>query len=197
MVRNTPIVLLALAVASCGTTSSVKLSIAPPERINFQFSDERPIGERISRTQDSEAGTTSYYGDESISPSPPDLFKSYMAKNLSELLSNKNVKLTSFLVSASDPRLAIDPDRYFDAVNSVPNANPLGAILALPLILGIESIKSQKIVSVHIRGALNDQEFSTVCSDSFRGRATENNVQTVILACLDKVADGIREGDVK
>ncbi|MDD5249116.1 MAG: hypothetical protein PHY45_09030 [Rhodocyclaceae bacterium] len=142
--------------------------------------------------EESVFGVTSFYGDETLSPAAPDLFKSYLAVNLNEALSGKSVKLTAFSVSASDPKASLDGKNFNNAAGSVPNANPLGVMLAAPLILGIESIKSRKQVVVQIRAAVSDQEFSSQCSNSFRGRATEDNIRSVVLACLEQISGDIR-----
>lgn len=190
--KNALLLIAATAIAGCGTASSVRVSVPTVERVAFQFLDERPAEDRISRQEESSSGVTSFYGDETLSPPAPDLFKSYLAANLNQALSGKMVKLTGFSVSASDPKASINPDNFNNATRSVPNANPLAALLAAPLILGIESIKSQKFVSVQIRSSVDNQEFSSQCSDNFRGRATEDNIKDVVVSCLEKIG-----GDIK
>lgn len=186
------LVIAAAVLVGCGTASSVRVNVPTSDRVTFQFSDERPTEDRKSRLEKSRSGVTSFYGDETLLPAAPDLFKSYLAANLNGVLSGKTVKLSVFSVSASDPRVSIDGERLDNASRSVQNANPLSMMLAVPLILGIESIKSHKLVSVRILSLVDEQEFSSQCSDSFQGRATENNIQTVVLTCLEQIGHDIR-----
>lgn len=186
------IAILFLLLSGCGATSSVRINVSTTEKVNFKYVDERPMEERASRVEESRFSKNSFYGDENLMPSPSDLFRAYMASNAGEALSGKTVKLTTFLVSAADPHVSIDGNNFQNAARSVPNANPLGVALAAPLILGIESIKSQKMVSVSIRGTVDEREFSSFCSGDFRGRVTEDNVRTVMLTCLERVAAEIK-----
>lgn len=185
----------AVVLASCGTTSSVRVNFSVSDSMAFQLFDARPDEERKSRTEESTGGVTSFYGDEKLSPSAPDLLKSYLTANLADKLSGKVVKLKAFNVSAFDPKVTIDSTRFSNAVNSVPNANPLGVMLAAPVIFGIESIKSQKYVSVNIHGSVDEKEYSSQCSNSFRGRVTEDNVRSVVLTCLEQFSGDIESGN--
>lgn len=195
--KNVLLFLVPILLAGCGTTSFVRLDIPAADHVAFRFEDDRPPEERKSRVDETSFSVTRFYGDENLSPAAPEIFRSYLAENLGKVLAGKDVKLTTFLVSASDPRVSIDGQGFNNAAHSAPNANPAGVVLAAPLILGIESIKSQKLVSVSIHGSVNDREFSKECSGTFRGRATESNVREVVLDCLKEFAGVIETAGIQ
>jgi hypothetical protein len=184
------LILIAAVLSACGTTSSVRVMVPVMERVAFNFSDARPPEERRSRIEESKFWTTSYYADETLSPAAPELFKHFLAAKLNDALSGRSVKLIEFSVMASDPRVFINNNIDL-AAGFTPKPNPLGVMLAAPFILGIESIKSQKRVAVKIRAAVNEQEFSSQCSGAFRGRATEENIRSIVLDCLQKISGDI------
>ena len=174
---------------ACGTTPSVAVKLTVPATTSFSFSDDRPADQRTSHKDSSSTGTTTFYADDNLSPSSAGLFKATLEKRLSKSLAGRRVVLNGFVVYVSDPAVSIDADRYATTVNTVPNASLSGAVLALPLILGIESIKSQKVVNVEIRGRLDDEEFVSLHSERFRGRVTEENVRSTLLGALEQVLE--------
>lgn len=191
--KNIIAALVTIILTACGTASSVRVGVAPYENVTFDFVDSRPLKERPSQTVDSPVGLTSWFGDDKLIPAPPDLFKSYMAAKIGDVLTGKTVTLTAFRVTAANPNASLDATRLQMAGGSVPNANPVGLLLAAPVILGIESIKGEKMVIVDIRGNVSGQEFSSICSDFFRGRTTEDNIRSVMLSCLDAAAGKIKK----
>jgi Asp-tRNA(Asn)/Glu-tRNA(Gln) amidotransferase B subunit len=182
-------IIFCLCLCACGTTSSVKIATQQPDKTEFAFQDQRAADQRLSRTLNSIAGQNSYFGDDNLSPSPPELLKAWLHNKLAAQLKDKQVTLLEFVVNVYDPAVSVDMDR----VNANARVTPNGAALA-PLtglfIHGIESVTSEKVVQVKIQGKVQTDEFSAVESENFRGRVTESNIQTIIIRALDKaVAD--------
>jgi hypothetical protein len=169
------------------------MDILPHESVTFRFADSRPAEERVTRRNESSSGTKTIFGDSDITPPPPAIIRGYFARHIGELLKDKTVALNEFRVSAFDPAVSLDRNRFESSAQSVPNASAGGILLAAPLILGIESMKSEKTITVVIRGTVNGKDFSSFSSEGFRGRATEQNVQSMIVAALERAVDDIKK----
>jgi len=192
--------LLSLAVAACGTTSEVRLATPVQQATSFQFVDERPADNRASSVAQGAAGTSTFYGDDNLSPSAPELTKAWLQKAYGSQLSGKTVTLRLFVVSVFDPGAVID-EKQFDAATrtarqSVPGYNPgagaLGALLARPIIYGIESMKTQKSIHVRIEGQIDEQRFSVIHAEQVRGRVTERNVVNTVSRGLDRLVGELK-----
>jgi hypothetical protein len=185
--KRAAIILAALAttLTGCGTASSVSTGIPVADHTDFQFYDERPYEERSSRHYKAEAKrvTVYVYGDETLKPPAPDTFKSYLAKDLNSVLSGKTVKLTKFTATVYLP----DPSINTDSNHPADFPALLGSIVAVPLILGIDSATDKKLVTVDIRSVVDDREYMSSCSNYFLGSVSEENIRSVILTCLKRI----------
>lgn len=164
-----------MALSACGTTSTVKLAIQKPDKTSFTFHDERQPEQKLSQTDKSAFGETLIYGDDNLSPPVTEILCATLQKQLSTQLEGKTVSLNKFYVRVFEPTVSIDYNRLHAASASVPGgyaAEPLTALL----IMGIENIKSEKIVSIDMEGAVGNVKFTTSVSDSYRGRVTEKNI---------------------
>lgn len=186
------VIFAVLSMAGCGTTGSVSLDIRSGNGSSFSFRDERPHGQRQSHKDDGPTATTVFYGDDNLIPPPVEMLRATLANELSEVLAGKEVTLTEFVVSVAEPTVSIDVGRLETAAQSVPNPSPLGMVLAAPVIFGIESIRSEKLVHVEIRGKVDQEEFLAFYSERFRGRVTENNIRSVLVSALDEVVSSVR-----
>jgi hypothetical protein len=181
--------------SACGATSDVRIATATQEATPFDFRDERPSDNRTSRVDAGIAGSSIFYGDDNISPAPPELMKTWLYKAMSSDLAGRTVTLRLFTVSVFDPGASVDPKQLDAARNSawasIPKAGGLqaaaGTALAEPIIYGIESAKSQKSLYVRIEGDLDQKPFSVIHSERVRGRVTERNVRNTIIRGLDKL----------
>jgi hypothetical protein len=155
--------ILSLAVVACGTTSEVRLATPLRQATSFNFVDERPAENRASNVAEGVAGASTFYGDDKLSPSAPELTKAWLQKAYGSELSGKTVTLRLFTVSVYDPGAVIDEQRFAAATQSYPASHPaagaLGALLARPIIYGIESMKTQKSIHVRIEGQIDEQRF--------------------------------------
>jgi hypothetical protein len=187
----------AVLVAGCGTTGSVALSIPQTVAPSFQLQDERPLEQRTSHTDAAPSGTTVFYGDDNLSPGGAEIVRRALANGAGRELSGKTVKLLQLFVYVSEPSVSLDGGRFGTAASSVHNASPVGVVLAAPVILGIENLKSQKTVNVVIRGSVGDAVFVADQAQRFRGRVTEANIQSVLVLALDQAVQGAREAAAK
>jgi hypothetical protein len=184
-----------MLVSACGTTSDVRIATPTQDVTSFDFRDERPSDNRMSRVDAGIAGTSVFYGDDNLSPAAPELMKTWLYKAMSSQLAGKAVTLRLFTVSVFDPGATVDRNQLEAAKSatraSVPNGwgmqGALGAALAEPMIYGIESAKTQKSLYVRIEGELDQQQFSVIHSERVRGRVTERNVRNTIVRALDKL----------
>jgi len=191
---------LVVLLGACGATSDVKIAAPIQEVTSFTLIDERPGENRASHIDEGIAGTSVFYGDDNLSPPAPELMKTWLYKSMSSELAGKAVTLRLFTVSVFDPSATVDPDR-FDAANktaraTVPNAGGLqgaaGAALAVPIIYGIESAKSEKSLYVRIEGEVDQKPFYVIHSERVRGRVTERNVRNTIIRGLDKLVASLK-----
>ena len=115
-------------------------------------------------------------------------------------LSGKTVTLRLFTVSVFDPGAVID-EKQFDAATrtarqSTPGYNPaagaLGALIARPIIYGIESMKAQKSIYLRIEGQIDEQRFSVIHAEQVRGRVTERNVVNTITRGLERLVGELK-----
>ena len=187
--------LVSLALAACGTTSEVRLATPVQQATSFNFVDERPPENRASNVAEGAAGTSTFYGDDKLSPAAPELTKAWLQKAFGPELAGKTVTLRLFTVSVFDPGAVVD-EKQFDAATrtarqSVPGYNPaagaLGALFARPIIYGIENMKTQKSIYVRIEGQVGEQRFSVIHAEHVRGRVTERNVVNTITRGLDRL----------
>lgn len=169
------------------------MDVLPHEIVTFRFSDSRPAEEKVTRRDETTSGTRTVFGDSDLTPPPPAIIRGYFASHLAELLKDRSLTLNEFRVIAFDPAVSLDRDRFANTAQSVPNASPGGILLAVPLIYGIESMRSEKTITVVIRGTVDGKEFSSFSSEGFRGRATEQNVQSMIVAALERAVEDIKK----
>lgn len=99
----------------------------------------------------------------------------------------KVIFLREFSVEIYDPDAVVNEQQYSNAASSTPGAGILGVLLGRILVGGIESARMQKTVTVRINGSVGEKEFSSRESGDFRGRVTEDDVNSVIVRTLDAV----------
>lgn len=184
---------VAALLAGCGTTGSVTHAIPKLNEPNFTLRDERPSDERKSRRDSNAVGTTTYYADDNLSPTPAELLERALSNASIADLKGKTVTLRTFHVYVIEPAVSLDGERFTSAVRTVPNPSPAGVFLAAPFIVGIESIRSQKLVSAVIRGSVDETEFVAQHTDRFRGRVSEENIRSVLAAALEVAAKSAAE----
>lgn len=183
--RTAALLLVASIVASCGTTSSTKLDIRPTGVVSFDFRDERPAEQRLTRKSRVSYGEMTLLGDDGISPEPPALFRTWLEKALSKELAGRVVALREFSVQIIAPDAVVDEQGFSTAAGATPGANAVATMLARALVGGVGSAGSEKMVSVRIGGRVADREFSARWGGSFKGRITEEDVNSVIVQALD------------
>jgi len=192
--------LVSLTVA-CGTTSEVRLATPVQQATSFNFVDERPPENRASNVVEGVAGTSTFYGDDKLSPTAPELTKAWLQKAFGSELSGKTVTLDVFTVSVFDPGAVIDENQFAAATRNAPASNPaagaLGALLARPIIYGIESVKAQKSIQVRMAGKVGEQHFSVTYAEQVRGRVTERNVVNTITRGLDRLVFDLKRPAVQ
>ena len=186
------LVFLAMALSACGTTTSVKLAIKTPDKTSFIFRDERLPEQKISRTDNSSLGATMIYGDDKLSPSVTEMLRAKLHERLSTQLEGKTVFLAKFYVRVFEPTASVDFNRLNTAAASVPGGYAAAPLAGL-LILGIENIKSEKIVSIDIEGTVDNTKFTTSVSDSYRGRVTEENMRTSLQHALEQFTTELQQ----
>lgn len=184
--RNLLSVLIVMGLSACGTASSVKLSIPVPEKTSFVFRDERPPEQRLSRTDNSSSGAVVIFGDDNIAPPAAEIMRAKLQERLSSQLEGKTVSLTEFQISIFEPAASVDMNGLHTAAASTPGGYA-AAPLAGVFILSIEKIKSEKIVLIRIKGALDNTAFFSYVSDNYRGRVTEENIRTSLERVLEDV----------
>lgn len=186
---------LVVLLSACGATADVKIATAVQGVTSFTFRDQRPGDNRTSRVDAGVAGTSTFYGDDNLSPAAPELMKTWLYKGIDAELVGKTVSLREFTVSVFDPGATLDPKQMDAAKNtarmSVPNAGAVqmaaGAALAEPIVYAIESAKIQKSIWVRIEGDVDQKPFYVIHSEHVRGRVTERNVRNTIIRGLDKL----------
>ncbi len=185
-------VLIVVILQGCGTAGSLKLNLQPIQSTVFEFQDQRPEEQRITAKYHESSGEITQLGDDAVSPSGPDLVKTWLNNKLSSQLAQKKVVLKEFSVRIFDPTVSIDEQRFEQSTASS-GADPISSLLARWIITGIESSKSEKAVSVQIAGKIGDQEFTGSGRGSFKGRVTESNINSVIVQALDAVISDIMQ----
>lgn len=178
---------LVLFLTSCGTVSTVRAPLQVTPMTSFVFVDQRPH-ERRQTIHPEEQGDKLYFGDDAITPATSDLFKTLLEQRAGSLLSGKTVTLSDLTVTVEDPEVSVDHDRVVNASLSVPGG-PVLAPFAGALIYGIERARSEKWVSVGIEGSVDGVNFQASKADSYRGRVSEENILTTLLAVLEMAAD--------
>lgn len=184
-------VLIGILFSGCGTTTTVKLTTPLPEATSFTFRDERPPEQRLSRTDGGSFGANVFFGDDSLTPPVPELLKASLENRLHVELAGRTVSLTDFVVNVFDPAVSVDIDRVHSAAGSVPGGYAAAPLAGL-FILGIEKVKSEKIVHIEIKGKMDLTEFSTTVSDRYRGRVTEDNIRTSLTKSLEQVVSEVK-----
>lgn len=184
--------LLVVVLSACGTTSSVKLAIQVPDKTSFIFRDERPPEQKLSRTDNSYSGAIIIYGDDKLSPSVTEMLCATLQERLSTQLEGKTISLSKFYVRVFEPMASVDSNNLHAASASVPNGYAVEPLAGL-LILGIEKIKSEKIVSIDIEGTLDKAPFTASVSDSYRGRVTEENMRKSLEHSLEQFSTELQQ----
>lgn len=185
-------ILIVVILQGCGTAGSIKLDLQPTQSAVFEFQDLRPEEQRITTKYHESSGEITQLGDDAVSPPGPDLVKTWLNNKLSSQLAQKKVVLKEFSVRILDPSVSIDEQRFEQSTASS-GADPISSLLARWIITGIESSKSEKKVSVQIAGKVGDQEFTGSGRGNFKGRVTENNINSVIAQALDTVISDIMQ----
>lgn len=188
--RLIAITLIVIALQGCGTVGSTKLNMQPVQSTVFEFQDQRPEEQRITAKYQESSGEITHLGDDAVSPSGSDLVKTWLNNKLSSQLARKKVVLEEFSIQILDPGAAIDEQRLNQA-NASAGADPISSLLARWVITGIENTRSEKIVSVRIAGKIGEQEFNGSGRESFKGRVTESNINSVIVQALDAAISDI------
>ncbi len=190
--RLIAITLIAITLQGCGTVSSTKLNTQPVQSTVFEFQDQRPEEQRITAKFHEPAGEITQLGDDAVSPPSPELVKTWLNNKLSYQLAQKKVVLKEFSVRILDPTVSIDEQRFEQSTASS-GADPISSLLARWLITATESARSEKTVSVQIAGKVGEQEFTGSGRGSFKGRVTENNINSVITQALDATISDIMQ----
>lgn len=187
LVRLVLPVCVALFLAACGATSAVKLSpklaVQAPETTGFRFVDDRAAETRVSRAVDNNGGFNNYFGDDNLSPDAPALMKAWLHNNLAAELQGRKITLSEFVVNVYAPPVTL---------NEAGLAAAGGGIFTALLIKGIESSRSEKVVHISIQGMVDAEPFFAIGSERFQGRVSDDNVQTTLVATLDKVVTDVR-----
>lgn len=183
---------LALALTACGTTSSTKLDVTVVDASKLQLLDERPPEQRLASQSASSIGTITRLGDDSVSPPPAALVRTWLYRGMPDALANKRVALTRFAVEIYDPAVTVDHQRLGTAAGGIPGSNAASAGLAGGLITGIESIRSTKTVGAKIELRIDDQLVAARGGGSFQGRVTETDINAVITDALDDLVRKVR-----
>ena len=178
---------LTVALASCGTTSSVNLGIRPVEVSTFQFSDARPVDDRMSSKTRSSTGESTVLGDDSIVPVPDQLVRAWLQDQLGAKLAGRRVQLTRFKVEIIDPDVKIDERAFGTATGTTPGS-AAAAPIARPIILAIDSVKSRKTVLIAVVISLDDIELAEAYAAYYRGRVTEGNIDESIRQALKNLS---------
>lgn len=129
--------------------------------------------------------------DDTVSPSGPDLVKTWLNNKLSSQLVRKKIVLQEFSIRILDPKVVINEQSMDHAVASTPTADPISPLLARWFIIGIEGARSEKTVSVQIAGKIGEQEFTGGGRENFKGRVTESSISSVIVQALDTAVSDI------
>jgi hypothetical protein len=176
-------ILVALAAAACGTTSSTTVVAPMPDSIPFQVVDERPQSQRTSTRTILNEGVLVRFGDEAISPPPADLLKAWLAKQDSAaVLSGKTIRLTGFSLQVLDPavQLSHSVESSYLAAATSPQI-PTGAAVVGGLIgYGILSSRSGKTVKVQVTASVDGQPVSAESFRKFGGRVSEADINLVL-----------------
>jgi len=183
-----------LALTGCGTVTSTKLDLAVHQAPDFEILDERPAETRVTHKSQNPEGEVTSLGDDGVNPSGPLLLQSWLSKSFSSRLSGKKLTLQEFSVEITDPTVTVDNQGFSNAVASTPGADPLSAMLAYWLIVGVERVKSEKYVGVRISGKLGDNAFTSRGDGNFKGRVSESDINSVITQALELAATQIDIG---
>jgi len=176
---------------ACGTVDKVEvLPVATGRQqaaaleTSFRFVDERPIGERLTSRSDSRAGEVVRLGDDSLSPSGPELLRAKLHEKLDQRLKGMNVALVQFEVQIYDPPVVLN-DAGMQGAGAA--AGPLGLLLGALVVGGIQRISNDKTVRVSIVARLGPEEVETRTFGSFKGRVSAGNINEVMTKALDDV----------
>jgi hypothetical protein len=181
----------AMALSGCGTVASTKLDIASHQPPTFELVDERPAEVRVTRKSSGLEGDVTSLGDDGINPAGPKLLQSWLSQHFSSRIAGRQLILQEFSVEITDPTVSVDNQEFGTAVAATPGADPLSAMLAYWLIVGVERIKSEKYVGVRISGKLGDNSFTSRGDGNFKGRVSETDINSVITQALELAATQI------
>lgn len=181
-VRHAAPVAVFILLAACGTVESTKIDARGDETLIFDFQDHRPPPERTTTRWGTGGEVLTRLGDESITPSGPALFRTWLHNKGSAALEGKRVVLQEFLVTVYEPPVRAHPAADF------------AGLVGLLVGHGIAAATSTKVVSVRISGTVDSQEFVAFGNGSFRGRVSESDINTVIREALDSAVAKV--GDI-
>lgn len=182
----------ALALTACGTTSSTKLDVTVVDASKLPLLDERSPEQRLASQSTSSIGTITRLGDDSVSPPPAALVRTWLYRGLPDALATRRIALTGFAIEIYDPAVTVDHQRLGTAAAGVPGGNAASAGLAGGLIIGIESIRSTKTVGAKIELRIDDKVVAARGGGSFQGRVTEADINAVITDALDDLVRKLR-----
>ena len=87
--------------------------------------------------------SVSIIGDDGVSPTPPQIVRTWLHEKFASRIAGKTVILREFSIQVVDPDAHIDERSYANAANSTPGANPLSMLFGRLLIGGIEGIRGK------------------------------------------------------
>ncbi len=184
-------ILLLTVLTGCGTVASVKMTTLQIENPSFKLLDNRPSETRQSRIDKDASGTTTFYADDNISPSVPELVTAALQAELRDKLAGRTVILNEFVMYVYEHRASVDMNQLHTAAASTPGGYAAAPFAGL-LISSIDEVIGEKTVYVRISGKVEGQEFSTFIGDLYRGRVTESNIQITLQKTLTQLASDVQ-----
>lgn len=191
--------LLGCAVPPLGTTEPVafhpKMEIV--QDTSFTFTDLRPPKDLFTRVDSDYLGTRTYLADDAISPSPPELVKSWLQAKVKDRLANKSVAMHEFTVLVLEPAQGNSSLKNGSPQRPVPlTNNPLQAVLAASFVDWLSSKPTQKLLAIRIEVAVGERRLVGVSKESYKSRVTLTQVYAAMEAALDDlVNDALREDE--
>lgn len=184
--------LLITFLSGCGTATMTRLNVSPYETGEFKLVDERPAEQRLSIETTYSYGQVTTLGDDTIAPTPMQLTRTWIGRNLPEWLRNKTVALKEFTVQVVIPQTTIDEKRLKTAVDVTPGGNDAAPLSRL-FIGGIENLRSRKTVTTKIVVNADGHDYSGIDDRTYQGRVSEENISVVIHGALDVLRKAIEK----
>ncbi|HUJ44312.1 MAG TPA: hypothetical protein VLW52_11970 [Opitutaceae bacterium] len=177
-------ILVLVALTGCGTVSGTKIDLrsAAP---TIALQDDRTEMDRVTRKERKSYGQITYYGDDKISPPPPQLLASWLGERFSAPLKGKRVSLREFSIEVEELDATINEQQFQNVVQSTPGAGPVTASIAHWLVGSFEKAKLPKTVYVNISGKIDGRDFSAGAKGAFKSRVTAEDLNSIITRALD------------